>query len=295
DLSTVLLNQQDTTLITVGVVLITIAFMFKLGAAPLHYWLPDIYQGTKLTITTLIATTPKFAALILMGRIFSHMLSDFADIWQPILFAFAVMSLLMGTMGAYVQTNIKRFLAYSSTMNIGFVLAAMATFSAHGYGASILYMSIYMMTLITIFASFMVLKKRNYDIADIADLKGISEKYPYVGFVICLCFLSLAGLPPLPGFISKLYVLYALLLDDHYIIAAITVISTVIACAYYLNILKSLIIDSIDKVFRTYKTKHTGMVIKIVVIFLLSVLLLVLVMPSLWIQFFHKAAIDLLH
>lgn len=295
DLSNILLNQQDTTLISVGVVLITIAFMFKLGAAPLHYWLPDVYQGTKLTITTLIATTPKFAVLILMGRIYSHMLSDFIDIWQPILFAFAVMSFLLGTMGAYTQTNIKRFLAYSSTMNIGFVLAAMATFAAHGYGASILYMSIYMVTLMIIFAAFMALKKRNYDIVNIVDLKGVSEKYPYVGFVICLCFLSLAGLPPLPGFVSKLYILYALLLDDHYVISVIVVISTVIACAYYLKILKTLIVDSIDKVLRTYRTKHTGMLIKIVVFFLMGTLLFALIMPNLWIQFFHNAAIDLLH
>lgn len=294
DLSAMLLNKQDVTLAIIGIVFITISFMFKLGAAPFHYWLPDIYQGTKLTITTLIATTPKFAIFVLYVRFLTQILPDFAYIWKPLLLVFALLSLLFGTMGALRQKNVKRFLAYSGTMNIGFVLLGIAQFTKTGFAASGFYIFMYLLTIMGIFASLMYMKKRGFDIQNFDDLKGMSEQYPLLSVAFCIGILSLAGLPPLPGFIAKAYVLYSVLLEEHYVIAIFGVISTVIATAYYLNLLKSFMIDTVQKIY-TQTAKQTGSTIKLIVFFLMTVTLLIILTPNIWIHIANKTAIALLH
>lgn len=294
DLSTLILNKQDTTLAITGIIFITVSFMFKLGAAPFHYWLPDVYQGTKLTITTLIATTPKFAVFVLFVRFLTQVLPDFSYIWKPLILAFAILSLLFGTLGALQQKDIKRFLAYSGTMNIGFVLLGFAQFTTTGIAASGFYMFMYLLTLIGIFASLMYMKKRGFNIQTFDDLKGMSEQYPLLSFSFCIGIISLAGLPPLPGFIAKAYVLYALLLEEHYLIAISGVISTVVATAYYLNLLKSLMIDSVQTIY-TQVARQTGYTIKLIIMLLISTVLMIILTPNVWMKIANKTAIDLLH
>lgn len=294
DLSALLLNKQDTTLALIGIVFMTISFLFKLGAAPFHYWLPDIYQGTKLTITTLIATTPKFAIFVLYVRFLTQVLPDFSYVWKPLLLIFAVLSLLFGTMGALRQKKIKRFLAYSGTMNIGFVLLGVAQFTKAGLAAAGFYMVMYLLTVMSIFASLMYMKKKGFDIQNFDDLKGMSEQYPLLSVSFCLGIISLAGLPPLPGFIAKAYVLYAILLEEHYVIAIFGVMSTVIATAYYLNLLKAFMIDAVQKIY-TQTAKQTGPTIKLIIFSLMIAILFVVLMPNIWIQIANKTAINLLH
>jgi len=294
DLSALLLNKEDTTLAIMGIIFITVSFMFKLGAAPFHYWLPDVYQGTKLTITTLIATTPKFAIFALYVRFLTQVVPDFSYIWKPLVLTFAILSLLLGTLGALQRKNIKRFLAYSGTMNIGFVLLGVAQFTTAGIAASGFYMFMYLLTLIGIFASLMYMKKKGFNIQTFDDLKGMSEQCPVLSFAFCIGIISLAGLPPLPGFIAKAYVLYALLLEEHYLVAILGVVSTVVATAYYLNLLKSLLIDAVQTVY-TQAAKQTGYTIKLIIMSLISTVLLIVFTPNVWMKIANITAIDLLH
>lgn len=294
DLSSILVNKEDTTLAIIGIIFITISFMFKLAAAPFHYWLPDVYQGTKLTITTLIATTPKFAIFVLYVRFLTQVLPAFSYIWKPLVLTFAILSLFFGTLGALQQKNIKRFLAYSGTMNIGFVLLGVAQFTTTGIAAAGFYMFMYLLTLIGIFASLMYMKKKGFNIQTFDDLTGMSEQYPLLSFSFCIGIISLAGLPPLPGFIAKAYVLYSLLLEEHYLIAIIAVLTTVIATAYYLNLLKSLMIDALQTVYRQ-PARQTGYTIKLIIMSLISLVLIIIFTPNVWMKIATKTAIDLLH
>jgi len=294
DLSSILVNKEDTTLAIIGIIFITISFMFKLAAAPFHYWLPDVYQGTKLTITTLIATTPKFAIFVLYVRFLTQVLPAFSYIWKPLVLTFAILSLFFGTLGALQQKNIKRFLAYSGTMNIGFVLLGVAQFTTTGIAAAGFYMFMYLLTLIGIFASLMYMKKKGFNIQTFDDLTGMSEQYPLLSFSFCIGIISLAGLPPLPGFIAKAYVLYSLLLEEHYLIAIVAVLTTVIATAYYLNLLKSLMIDALQTVYRQ-PARQTGYTIKLIIMSLISLVLIIIFTPNVWMKIATKTAIDLLH
>jgi len=197
-------------------------------------------------------------------------------------------------LGALQQKNIKRFLAYSGTMNIGFVLLGVAQFTTTGIAAAGFYMFMYLLTLIGIFASLMYMKKKGFNIQTFDDLTGMSEQYPLLSFSFCIGIISLAGLPPLPGFIAKAYVLYSLLLEEHYLIAIVAVLTTVIATAYYLNLLKSLMIDALQTVYRQ-PARQTGYTIKLIIMSLISLVLIIIFTPNVWMKIATKTAIDLLH
>lgn len=293
DLAVMVANKEDLTLAVIGTTLILLSFAFKLAAAPLHYWLADVYQGTSLFITTLIGTLPKFAFLMLCMRFLSQAVPDLSMYWKPILTGFAILSLLLGTLHALSQTNIKRFLAYSGTMNLGFILLALAQGTEIGFAAAGFYQFIYTLTLFGIFAILISLEKNGYEIHTFQDLIGIAHHYPLTGFAFGLFIVSLTGLPPLPGFLGKAYILYAVLLQDQYFLALFALLCSVVATGYYLRFLKALIIDTAHS--KGFINHHKDPISKLCIIILSVFLSTLIFFPNMWIYLTHKTAIDLMN
>src|SRR5690606_21545264 len=176
------------------------ALLFKVAAAPFHFWLPDVYQGANLASLAFIAAPAKvalfgLAALVLWGPFaFLH------GTGQPVLLAAALLSALFGNFQALGQANVKRLLAFSSTVNAGFILLALFLESA---GAFLLYLAAYAVTVTGALAALMALGTRTADVDDIADLNGLGKRRPWVSSVLTLMLFSLAGIPVTAGFAAK--------------------------------------------------------------------------------------------
>ena len=228
----------------VGLVFVIAGLAFKVSAVPFHMWTPDVYEGAPTPVAAFFATAPKVAAMGLFLRValdaFSAMVAD----WQQIIIFMAIASMLLGALGAIGQTNIKRLLAYSSINNIGFVLIGLAAATAAGASAVLLYLAIYLV--MTLGAFLCVLALNDVDgrpVENLADLAGLATSRPWLATALGIFMLSLAGLPPLFGFMAKLAVFNAVVEANLWPLAILGVLASVIAAYYYLRIVKILFFD----------------------------------------------------
>lgn len=227
-----------------GLVFVLAGLAFKVSAVPFHMWTPDVYEGAPTPVAAFFASAPKVAAMGLFLRValdaFSGMIGD----WRQIVIFMAIASMFLGAVGAIGQTNIKRLLAYSSINNIGFVLIGLAAASAAGASAVLLYLAIYLV--MTLGAFLCVLALTDADgraVERLEDLGGLAETRPWLSVALSIFMLSLAGLPPLFGFMAKLAVFNAAVDSGLWLLAVLGVIASVVAAYYYLRIVKILFFD----------------------------------------------------
>jgi len=238
-----------------GLVFIIAGLGFKLGAVPFHMWVPDVYQGAPTAVTLIIGGAPKFAAFAIVIRILVEGLMPLSIHWQEMLMVLSVASLLVGNLAAIMQSNLKRMLAYSTISQMGFVLLAMVAgnvggdvkFAADAYGASMFYVTTYVLTTLASFGIIMLLSRAGFESEEISDLAGLNQRSPLYAGVMTICMLSLAGIPPLVGFFAKLTVLEALLrtgLTSHLWLAIFAVMMSLIAAFYYIRVIKIMYFDA---------------------------------------------------
>ena len=222
---------------TIGIVLILIGFAFKVASAPFHMWAPDVYEGASLQITSYLATISKASYILFLGKFLIHNLSPLQHQLVPLLKVLAVASLFVGAFGAILQTDIKRLLAYSSINHVGFMLIGVACYSEDGMEATSTYLLIYLTMALGVFACIALYTKesQNYNLSA---LKGLHKTHPFLAFCIAVLMLSMAGVPPLAGFLAKFYILSAAISSGLYYLSALAVLSSVIAAFYYLKIIK---------------------------------------------------------
>nr|YP_006576458.1 NADH dehydrogenase subunit 2 [Stichopathes luetkeni]AFO73226.1 NADH dehydrogenase subunit 2 [Stichopathes luetkeni] len=210
----------------IGSLFITVALLFKLSAAPFHMWAPDVYDGAPTTTTALLATVPKvaiFSILVSIGPVVNILLIG------------AVFSMVVGAIGALNQTKIKRLLAYSGIGHMGFVLWGIEIGSFESVLASLIYMILYVTMSICIFAIILALGVvKNL----IVDFSGLSRREPVLALTLALTLLSIAGIPPLVGFLSKWLVLLSGVVYQYYLVSILAVVCSVIAGVYYVRIVK---------------------------------------------------------
>jgi len=230
-----------------GMLMVLIAFFFKLSAAPFHMWAPDVYQGAPTAVTAYLATVPKLATILLLMRLLFKVFASFSISLQPILYIVCVASLFVGSLGAIMQTNIKRLLAYSSIGHIGFALIGVVSGHMSGVKAVLLYMIIYLIMTLGVFACLLLLNNKSSDYESTYDLAGLSHEHPYLAAAISILMFSMAGIPPLAGFFAKFYVLYAAIQEDLIWLAVFGVIASVIAAFYYINLVKIIYFDEVKK------------------------------------------------
>lgn len=229
-----------------GIVFIVSGLAFKLSAAPFHMWSPDVYQGSPTAVTLVVGGAPKLASFVIALRLLVEGLHGLAIDWQPMLLLMAVASLAIGNIAAIAQTNFKRMLAYSTVSHMGFVFLGMMSgvvadqpdAAGAAYGSSLFYMVIYVLTTLSTFGLILLLSRKGFECENISDLKGLNRRSPLLSGILLLSMFSLAGIPPLPGFYAKLYVLQALVGAGHLAIAVVAVLFSLIGAFYYLRIVK---------------------------------------------------------
>ncbi|WP_193771477.1 NADH-quinone oxidoreductase subunit N, partial [Candidatus Magnetaquicoccus inordinatus] len=231
-----------------GAALVIIGISFKVAAAPFHMWAPDVYEGAPTTVTAFIAVMPKVAAFTIFFRVLGEAFSSLQMHWAPMIQLLAVLSLAVGSLGAIAQTNIKRLLAYSSIGHVGFLLIGLTTGNHLGQQSVVFYLVTYLFMSFGVFCVLLVLNRQG--IGDqISDYAGLAKKRPLLAFTMSMFMFSMAGIPPLAGFIAKLYVLMAAVKAGLLTLAVISVIFAAIGAFYYLRIVKIIYFEPAEQNF----------------------------------------------
>jgi len=231
--------------IVVGIVFILSGLIFKISAVPFHMWTPDVYEGSATPITAFFATAPKMAAMCMLVNILYGPFSGAFESWQQIIIFVSIASMSLGSFVAIRQTNIKRLLAYSSISHMGFALIGLISpLSQLGVQALLIYMLIYIVTNLGVFACIISLEKNEGEtISNTDDLSGLSKKYPFISFSMAMLMFSFAGIPPLAGFFGK-YLIFRSAIENGLIeIAVFGLIISVVAAFYYIRIIKIMYFD----------------------------------------------------
>ncbi|MEM9369689.1 MAG: NADH-quinone oxidoreductase subunit NuoN [Pseudomonadota bacterium] len=224
--------------LTFGLVFICAAMAFKISAAPFHMWTPDVYEGSPTPVTAFFATAPKVAAGVLFARALFDGFGGATKDWQQILVFVSIASMFLGSIAAIGQTNLKRLMAYSSIGHMGFALVGLAAGTEQGADALLLYLSIYVVMNIGVFAFILCMEREGSPVANIYDLSGLARSRPAQAMAIAVLMFSLAGLPPMVGFFGKFFVFKAAVDAGLTALAVCGAIASVIGAYYYLNIVK---------------------------------------------------------
>jgi NADH-quinone oxidoreductase subunit N len=247
-------GRINQTVLVFGIVFIVAGLAFKLGAAPFHMWVPDVYQGAPTSVTLLIGGAPKLAAFAITIRLLVEGMLGLAVDWQQMFIVLAVVSLVIGNVAAIAQTNLKRMLAYSTISQMGFVLLGLSAgvvsgntlSAANAYSSSMFYMVTYVLTTLGSFGVIMFLSRQGFESEQIEDLAGLNKRAPWIAGVMAVFMFSLAGIPPMVGFYAKLAVLQALVSTNvaaYLWLAVFAVMMSLIGAFYYLRVVKVMYFD----------------------------------------------------
>ncbi|WP_343562915.1 NADH-quinone oxidoreductase subunit NuoN [Kiloniella sp. b19] len=229
--------------LVLGLVFVVAAVAFKISAVPFHMWTPDVYEGAPTPVTAFFASAPKVAAMALFIRLLAEPFGDLVNEWQQIIVFVSIASMALGSLGAIMQKNIKRMMAYSSIGHVGYALVGVAAGSAAGIQAVAVYLTIYIFMNMGVFACILSMRQQGEMMENIEDLKGLSKTSPAMALALVLFMFSMAGVPPLAGFFGK-YMVFAAAIDANlYGLAVIGVLTSVIAAFYYLRIIKIMYFD----------------------------------------------------
>ena len=229
--------------IIAGLVFMLAGMAFKISAAPFHMWTPDVYEGAPTPVTGFFAGAPKLAALALITRLITGPFGEAQHSWQQVIIVLAVMSMVIGAFGALTQTNIKRLLAYSSIANMGYALVALAAGGAAGVSGMLMFMSIYLVTIVGTFAAILQMRTREGALEGIADLGGLSKSNLPLSLILTILMFSLAGIPFFMGFFGKWFAFAPAFNSGLTWLVVIALLSSVIGAFYYLRIIKVIWFD----------------------------------------------------
>jgi NADH-ubiquinone oxidoreductase chain 2 len=232
----------------IGTLILTSGLLFKIAAAPFHSWAPDVYDGVPTIVTTWLTIMPKLSILVFF------MMNNFL-IDPNLLMISALLSLLLGSITGLAQYKIKRLLAYSTISHVGLILLALSYDSINGFESALFYISQYTLTSLNIFIVLILLgntldKNKIASIYSplqyISQLSGQFYKNPILSLALALSLFSMSGIPPLIGFFGKYFVINTALINGNYFLSLVVVVTSVISAVYYLKIVKTLFLPSID-------------------------------------------------
>lgn len=226
-----------------AVVMIVAGAVFKMGVAPFHMWLPDVYDGAPTAVTLYLAAAPKIATLALLMRLLVDGMGPLFSDWQPILIVVAMLSMAIGNVIAIAQTSFKRMLTYSTISHVGFILLGLLAGTSEGYAAALFYTIAYAVMTVGGFGIILLLARQGFEAEDLADLKGLNDRSPVMAFAFLLLMFSMAGIPFTFGFWAKLAVLQAIVGIGLWWLAIFAVITAVIGAFYYLRAVKMVYFD----------------------------------------------------
>ena len=228
--------------LAIGFIMIFAALGFKIGAVPFHAWIPDTYQGAPTPVTAFLSIAPKVAALAILLRMFFVALASFKPMWALLFVVASIASMTYGNIVAIAQKNIKRLLAYSGIAQIGNIMIGLAAGTKQGSDAIMFYLLTYMFANLGAFAVIIAVS-RVIKSDEIEDYNGLNRRSPFLAAAMLLFLLSLAGVPPLAGFIGKIYLFIAAMNQELYTLLIVGLINIVISMYYYLIVVKKMYIN----------------------------------------------------
>jgi NADH-quinone oxidoreductase subunit N len=234
-----------------GIVFLIAGLAFKVSAVPFHMWTPDVYEGAPTPITAYFASAAKVASLCLFLRAILAPFPDLVHEWRQIIVFISVLSMVLGSIAAIGQTNIKRLMAYSSIGHMGYALLGLAAGTAVGTRGVLIYLAIYLFTNLGVFAAIQAMRRGGQSVEAIADISGLARTRPALAAIFAVLFLSLSGLPPLAGFFAKFYVFLAAIQAGLVVPAILGVLASAIGLVYYLGLVKIMYFDEPAPAFDT--------------------------------------------
>lgn len=253
-----------------GILLLVIAFGFKVSAAPLHFWTPDVYDGSPTAFTPFMATIAKVSVFVAFIRLFHYSFGNISSNWQTAIAAMIVLTLLIGNITAVYQQSVKRMMAYSSIAQAGFMLFAIFAFNTTSWQGLILYSVSYTLASLGVFAAILKMKDYTYE-----GFNGLAKKQPILAATTAICVLSLAGIPLTGGFFAKYFVLSAAVEQGKWIgLVIFAVLMAAVSAYYYFRLIRSMYFQEGDAElkYEPDTLENTLLVINAILVIVLGVL-----------------------
>ena len=309
-----LITVSENTLIiqglSLGIVLIIIGYLFKVSAAPLHNWAPDVYDDSPTIVTIWLTIMPKLSILIFLleiqSQIGNSLLTVFSLSLKNLLLISSLLSLIIGSVVGLSQTRIKRLLAYSTISHIGFILLCLSVNTEQAIDSFLFYIIQYSITNLNTFLILIslgyILKNNStsivpvfQDIKYITELRGLFFNNPLLSLSLTICLFSMAGIPPLLGFFSKQFVLYSAMQSELYFMSIIAILVSVISASYYLKIIKVLHTENIEEIKDNFNLGSIGSVHSFMISTLTLFILLFILKPSILLNSTQLLALSLFY
>ncbi|MBX7200041.1 MAG: NADH-quinone oxidoreductase subunit NuoN [Rhodospirillaceae bacterium] len=237
-LATAIKSGPSSVGVIVGVVFVISGLAFKVSAAPFHMWTPDVYEGAPTPITAFFSVAPKVAALCLFLRVLVGPFAPMIEQWQQVIVLISILSMLWGSVAAITQKNIKRLMAYSSIGHVGYALIGLAVGNEEGARGLLFYLLIYVLMNVGTFAVILSMRVKGRYVEDITDLAGLAKHNPLMAAALAALMFSMAGIPPLAGFLGKYFIFVAAVNAGFVPLAIIGLLASVIGAFYYIRIIK---------------------------------------------------------
>ena len=244
---------DGSTLSVLGLVLIFTGLSFKISLVPFHLWAADGYEGSPIALTSYLSVVSKGSAVFILLIVLNTVFDSLNDIWDPLIYIIIIITITVGNLFAIRQRNIKRFLAFSSIAQAGFIMLGVINNSAFGVATVVYFMLVYMFSNLAAFGLVSAISAETGK-ESIDDYKGFYGTNPKLSLVMMLAMFSLAGIPPIAGFFGKFFLFTAAAEKGYYILVLIAVLNTIISLYYYLLIIKTMFIEKSDTPIPFFKS-----------------------------------------
>lgn len=288
ELSLFLMTLKYNKLIVFSFILIYVSLLFKLTVVPFNVWAPDVYEGTPSIITLFFNSVPKLSLIIILIKFLRIVFLNFIEIWQILMIVNIILSLIIATFNTFKQYKIKRFLIFSSMTHIGYILLGVATGTIEGIQSTIIYFIIYVVSILNIWGTYIYF---NNKIKYISDLSYIFKYNKTLGLTFVITMFSMAGVPPMAGFLAKFFSFFVCVKNNLYLLAIIGVLLSIICTFYYIKFLKVIYFENTNKclILNNNLSKSTALVISLTSILLFYIF----INPSPIFIIAHKIALTL--
>jgi proton-translocating NADH-quinone oxidoreductase chain N len=268
-------NNNISFLAVISFVLIFTGLLFKLSAAPFHFWAPDVYEGSPTNSTVFFAVVPKISVLILTVRVFV-IFSNNSNFFSSLFLFCSVLSIVVGSFITLKQKRLKKLIAFSSINHVGYILLGVSLLTIESTSAVFFYIITYSITSLALWGSLSFLKTENknrYRTFNIADLGAMIKINPFLCFIFSTCLFSMAGIPPLVGFYAKLNIFQSAINAGFIVVACFIVLTSIVSTFYYIRLVKSAFFEnSAKKWFFFFKITKKHALITVLSFFLVFLL-----------------------
>lgn len=250
-----------------GILLLLIGLCFKIGAAPFHFWTPDVYDGSPTLVTTFMSTVVKVASFAAFLRLFDYVFAALNDFWTPVLLVIIIITLFLGNITALMQTSFKRMMAYSSISHAGYMLFGILTLGQNSTSGVFVYALAYSLSTIVAFGA-LILVKRAHGSDQFLAFNGLGKTNPLLAVILTLAMLSLAGIPLTAGFIGKFMMFSNVMGDYHVVLLVLAAINAAIGVFYYLRVVVHMYFKEADA-----DVENVAMPVNFRVVFIIAAIL----------------------